>query len=295
MHFCQPPAELRRYVASFYVVDVDMAEGTTVTDYLHPEWGNLRFHDGAVIEAVSGTGHRIAGTTFSATGPTAHAVKFSLGPCRIWGLGLLPAGWAKFMAVPAETLADVVTDGWQHPAYAGFRDLAAGLFTADRDSDREFARITDFFTERLDRPSPHEARITAIHEALVDPETSTVAELMRRVGGSPSTLERTCRAAFGFSPKRLLRRQRFARSLAQYMLADGATWIESLDEAYHDQSQFVREFRAFMGMSPGTYGAMAHPILDSFVRARQRLAGAPLQALVLPSGWDMNKPVATYP
>jgi len=288
MRFCRPPPELMRYFASLYHLQVDLPPGEVVSDYLHPEWGNLRFHNGPVVAAHIKPGSRIAETSFSATGPSAHATRFSLRASRIWGIGLLPAGWAKFMRVPADTMADVVSDGWQNPAFELFRPLAGTVFGTgpEVDIDAEFARIIDWFMARIDRPLPAEDRIIAIHEALFDTEIATVSALADRVGLSASTVERICRAAFGFSPKLLLRRQRFARSLARYMLAGDATWVDSLDDAYHDQAQFVREFRAFMGMTPRAYAALDHPILDAFVRERERLAKAPLQALVAPSGFN---------
>jgi hypothetical protein len=44
-------------------------------------------------------------------------------------------------------------------------------------------------------------------------------------------------------------------SLSQYMLAPSQKWIGALDGHYHDQAQFVREFRQFMGMTPSAYGS----------------------------------------
>jgi len=59
-------------------------------------------------------------------------------------------------------------------------------------------------------------------------------------------------------------------------------WIGALDGHYHDQAQFVREFRQFMGMAPSEYGRIEHPVLDAFVAARMRTARAAMQALDAP-------------
>jgi len=101
-------------------------------------------------------------------------------------------------------------------------------------------------------------------------------------------LERLCRRHFGFPPSLLLRRQRFMRSLSQYMLDPELTWIGAIDSHYHDQAQFVRDFHRFMGMSPRTYAALPHPVLAGVMRARMVAAGAPVQALHVPSG--LNAP-----
>ena len=81
----------------------------------------------------------------------------------------------------------------------------------------------------------------------------SVTQLVEQVGTSQRTVERLCHRHFGFSPKLLLRRQRLMRSLAQFMLDPSLKWIGAMDGQYHDQAQFVRDFKQFMGMSPRQY------------------------------------------
>ena len=284
MRFCTPAGVLARYFTSFYVAEITVADGGRITDLLHPEWGNLRFHCGDYPEAETHTGMRVAGTAFPATGPSSHAVRFSVGTTRLWGIGLLPLGWATFVESPAADLADTVSDGARDPAFANFRSLADSLFGPEPDEDAELARLTAWFEARLGVVLPDEARINALHAALVDPEVSTVAELVERTGASQRTVERLCDRAFGFPPKLLLRRQRFMRSLAHFMLDPSLKWIGAMDGHYHDQAQFIRDFRRFMGMTPRQYAALPHPVLDAFVNARLRDAGSPVQTMDPPRG-----------
>ena len=72
------------------------------------------------------------------------------------------------------------------------------------------------------------------------------------------------------------------RSLTTFMLSDDGKWTDAMDAHYHDQAQFSREFRAFMGMSPREYAAKDHPILTAFVKARARIWGSPAQTLDKP-------------
>ena len=279
MRFCAPAGALARYFTSFYLAEIDVADGGRITDFLHPEWGNLRFHIGDLPEAETHTGMRVAQARFIATGPSSRSVRFTTGTTRLWGVGLLPLGWAAFLGSPATELADTVCNGEHNPAFARFRPLAASLFGPEPDEAGELARLTAWFEAQLGDPLPEEARITALHAALVDPEVSTVTQLVERTGTSLRTVERLCGRAFGFPPKLLLRRQRFMRSLAQFMLDPTLKWIGAMDGHYHDQAQFVRDFRRFMGMTPGQYGNLPHPVLDAFVNARLRLAGSPVQTL----------------
>jgi transcriptional regulator GlxA family with amidase domain len=124
-----------------------------------------------------------------------------------------------------------------------------------------------------------------IHTALVSGEHLAVADLAEACGMSIRTLERMCRRYFGFTPKLLLRRQRFMRSLSTFMLqqaSGGMRWTEAMDGEYHDQAQFTREFSEFMTMTPSAYAALDHPILSSFMEARARIWGSAAQTLDQP-------------
>jgi hypothetical protein len=74
------------------------------------------------------------------------------------------------------------------------------------------------------------------------------------------------------------------RSLAQYMLDPSLKWIGALDGHYHDQAQFVRDFREFMGMTPREYAALPKPVIGAIMRERARVAGRAVQALDSPAG-----------
>jgi len=74
------------------------------------------------------------------------------------------------------------------------------------------------------------------------------------------------------------------RSLAQYMLDPSLKWIGALDGHYHDQAQFVRDFREFMGMSPREYSGRDKPVIGAIMRERARIAGQAVQALDSPDG-----------
>ena len=283
VRFHPPPEALRHYFTTFYETDLEIPAGQRVVDYLHPEWAGLRFATGEAPDAEIAGQAPLPPTAFIAHGPTSTTIRFSAGSARIWGLGFLPLGWAKFVDAPADKLADVLVDGHDHPAFAEYAELADGLFGDQPDPAAELERIAAFFMARISRKVPDEARIAACHAALVDPEIATVADMAEAVGLPGYTLERICHRHFGFPPQLLLRRQRFMRSLAQFMLDPSLKWIGALDDHYHDQAQFVRDFHRFMGMGPREYANAPHPIIGAVMRARFETAGAAVQALHVPS------------
>ncbi len=283
VRFYQPPESLRRYFTTYYLTEIEAGANGVVTDYLHPEWANLRIFDGARPESQLLSGRPVRGLPAIITGPTTSSVKFTIGTARIWGIGLLPLGWARFVAAPAARFADRICDPLNEPELAVFKPLIDTLFAAQADEQGELARITAFFERRAREEAPDADRIMAVHLALIDPAVSTVAELARDTGLAGYTVERLCRRYFGFPPSLLLRRQRFMRSLSQFMLDPALTWSEAIDTRYYDQAQFVRDFHRFMGMCPREYAALPHPVLRGVMKARLEAAGAPVQTMHVPA------------
>src|SRR5579863_5078964 len=72
VEFCLPPADLARYFTTFYVARITVASGgssenpqdCSVSDYLHPEWGNLRLFSNHAVAAEAGPGSIVADTNF---------------------------------------------------------------------------------------------------------------------------------------------------------------------------------------------------------------------------------------
>ena len=137
---------------------------------------------------------------FVANGPTSKTIHFGVERSRIWGLGLQPAGWSKFVPAPAHTLCDETVDGATSPAFARFAPLADTIFAATPDPAGEAARIDAYLMTLADLPVPNEAAIVACHAAVLDPEVASVAALVERLAMPVHSVERLTRRYFGFSP-----------------------------------------------------------------------------------------------
>lgn len=279
--FFAPPAEFEGCFTSFYHLELNLPEGVTVSDWLQPEWGNIRFFCGNTPWSRMTGREPVAGTNFTATGPSSLPAQFTLGQVRMWGVGFLPLGWARMVDADASEMANQLVDGHQHPVFRKFAALGDVLCDPSAGEQAQLEAIVQTM-RRLSRPHRDEQIILKVHRALLDEQLASVAEFAERAGLGLRRLERICTRHFGFSPKLLMRRQRFMRSLTGFMLHKGSKWTEVIDEHYHDQAQFTREFRAFMGMAPSEYAALDHPILSSFVEARARIWGSPAQTLDRP-------------
>lgn len=199
----------------------------------------------------------------------------------MWGIGLFPLGWARFVGVDASRHANTIVDGEQGGVFSPFAPLCEDLCAADQSDEEQFAHLTGFFRTLADPPRDG-ARIESIHQVMVDPRVVKVVDFAQRCGLSKRTLERVCLRHFGFPPRLLLRRQRLMRTLAAFMLEPQAKWSQVIDRHYHDQSHFVHEFQAFMQCSPSEYAATPHPVLSAFMAERKRVWGSPVQTLDKP-------------
>jgi AraC-like DNA-binding protein len=279
--FHEPPPQFEGCFTTFYRATLEIDEGgASLNDYLQPEWANLRFFCGGAPDASIGTS-QVSGAHFIGTGPSSLACRFALPPMQMWGVGILPLGWARFFSADAASCANMVCDGAQHPTFSHFAGLTDTLCHPEIDPEEQLAAITAAMTRAM-RPTRDDVRIRRVHNELVNGDFASVHDLADACAMSIRTLERMCARYFGFSPKLLMRRQRFMRSLTTYMLQRGSHWTEAMDAHYHDQAQFTREFHEFMTMNPSEYAALDHPILKSFMEARARVWGSAVQTLDTP-------------
>lgn len=281
VRFFAPPADLAPCFTTFYRLEVDLPDGEVLEDWLQPEWANLRFFCSNPPTAAFPDGPEVSGARFQATGPSSCPTHFTIGKTRMWGVGLFPLGWARFVGVDASLHANTIVDGEQSDVFQRFAPLCEPLCDPGLQDEEQFAILKEFFRKLAGPPRDHR-RIQSIHGTMVDPRLLHVADFATRCGVSKRTLERVCARHFGFSPRLLLRRQRLMRTLAAFMLEPQASWSQVIDRHYHDQSHFVHEFHAFMRCTPSEYAAHPHPVLSAFMAERKRVWGSPVQTLDKP-------------
>lgn len=280
-NFFAPPAQFDGCFTSFYQAIIDVDDGGVLHDHLQPEWANLRFFSGSLpVSQVPGK-PELRDARFTATGPSTLPVRFELGTCRMWGIGILPLGWSRLLDTDARDVVNVICDGAMHPAFRKFAPMQEVLCDDSVPDQQQFDFIVECMNAAM-RPNRDEDKIVRVHRAMVDSKLTSVADFADLSGMSVRTLERLCHRYFGFSPKLLMRRQRFMRSLTDFLLHDGKKWTEVMDDHYHDQAQFTREFHEFMTMNPSDYAALDHPVLSAFIRARAKIWGSPAQTLDKP-------------
>ena len=275
-----PAPELRALITTYYVIEIG-GEGLG-EELLFPEWANIRLLLEGGWSQTFGDGRTLSFSAPAAlmSGVISRTAKIRGGPGRVVGVGFLPAGWGVFTSLPARDYVDDIVPLSTFAAAAA-DDLLSDVQAAANDLAL-VAALDAWLGGRMTLAGPPDAALVTAHDALLHPEVGSVAEWARRLGRSARQAERLALSYFGMSPKALLRRQRFLRSFAAIREQPPGLWARMIDPGYVDQSQFIRDFRYFMGMPPRTYFARDFSLMRAAGRARAALLGEPLHGLHAP-------------
>lgn len=277
-----PPPDLAPYLSGYYRTEV--APGHVIEDWLPPEEANLRTGVAEVYSAAIGKADLADVPRAIVSGPTNVGTHLRVGGGKFWGIGLTPAGWARFIDTRASDLANSfvpIDQPFIHPSIA---ELLDSLVTDGDDLEAVGARINATFRALLGQRPLVESTIHAVHLSILSDDTTAVGPIAAMAGLNPRTFERFCQRHFGFTARKLLSRQRFLRSLGRYMMDPSMRWTHTLDQNYWDQAQFIRDFRATMNMRPSEYAELPHPIVAAAVAVTKKGAGVAHQALYRPEG-----------
>jgi AraC-like DNA-binding protein len=273
-----PVAELRGYVTFYYFVTAH----EPLTDFLYPEWGNVRLSLAGEWRVLNDPRDPPRPGNRTLYGPTDRRGEVVTTGGATAGFGLTPLGWDRLIGSPASAMANRVREIDRELGV----DVAAlqDAFIADGDDDAAgAARFDRLLLDLLARRPPSHPLVLATDRALRlrPPDVPAFARL---VGVAPRTLHRLCLRAFGFSPKRLLRRQRFLETLGLIRVTPQSPFGPLIGEAYFDQSHFNRDFRDFMGMTARDHANTPRDLMQA-AAAAQTGAGITLSfALPEPAG-----------
>lgn len=273
-----PAEDLRAYVSAYHFVTVGSTPDGPIEDLFYPGWANVRFTlSGNGWTARIGDAANAPVPAAALFGVTSRAAMVRVERGELVGAGLTPLGWARLFGRDASAFADRIT-----PLGCLLADEAEHLLAQLRavEGDAAWAEVLDgWFAQRLaQRPEPDELVLT-VHRIFMDAELEQVEEAAARLSISPRHMSRVAQRLFGLTPKLLLRRQRFMRTLMELRKPDPRPWVERLDARYYDQSHFVRDCHRFLGMSPSRFFSLPRPILEASTTARTRLLGQGAQSL----------------
>jgi AraC-like DNA-binding protein len=182
------------------------------------------------------------------------------GVARIAGAHLRPHGAYDLLRVPQHRYKDRVVDVKTiDPALArALTERVARL----SDGRAMIDALADVLVERSERQDAPSAATSAVAIVLTLKGMISVADLARATNVSPRQLERLFHERVGLSPKLFVRIVRFQEVLratrsgadrpSSSLRASG--WAAmALEHGFYDQAHFIKDFKTFVGCTPGEW------------------------------------------
>lgn len=278
IRYFQPAPALRAHVSSYYWFESSLP---AFADLMRAELGQIRLVVAGAAVNEYGDGRLCSGHGAVLQGPTSAPVHYRAnGRLALFGIGLLPLGWAELVGVPAGELADTAVDlAGVWPAASVARLLEAMANAGD--DARRCALVDAVLGQRLADARDGNAWFTRLADAwLTDSANPDVDRLVGESGMSARSVERLCQRLYGAPPKLLARKYRALGAAVRLATGEAQGWADAAADAFYDQAHFIREFRAFTGLTPARFLAEAAPVTRLTILRRRQMPGLPRLALI---------------
>ncbi|WP_419816638.1 helix-turn-helix domain-containing protein [Glacieibacterium sp.] len=276
IRYFSPAPALRGLISSYYWFETSRP---LLRDQMRAELGQVRFMLDGRMRCRFDNGRQVECPKAMLIGPTASTVATEAnGPFRLFGAGLMPAGWSMLIGEPADLLADNVVD------LRGVTDRSAdhaleALASATSDVGRIVA-ADRFFLQLATRARPVPLWFTHMaDEWLVASADPQIDALVAATGMSNRQVERWTKRYYGASPKLMARKYRTLQAAVRLGNGDAASWTDAAGDAFYDQSHFIREFKQFVGTTPARFVADAAPVSRLTIARRRMMPDLPKLAL----------------
>jgi AraC-like DNA-binding protein len=118
----------------------------------------------------------------------------------------------------------------------------------------KFRALEQSLLAQTKRPLVRHAEVAFALAEFESDRAHTVGEVTDRMGLSPRRFIQLFTDEVGLTPKLYCRIRRFQKVLRRIHRRQRVNWVDvALSFGYYDQPHFVRDFRAFSGISPTTY------------------------------------------
>jgi methylphosphotriester-DNA--protein-cysteine methyltransferase len=269
LEYLPPPLDLRPYISTYYLfesdeshfADIERADVAQLRAFLNGS-GEIRFPDGKKYRnfPISLFGPRMCASSVALTGPV-----------KLFGVGLLPAGWSALTKASAANYADTLINAeiiLGIDTHEAMKMLSAMTTLAEMaEAMNEIARRFESYAEKV----PHWF-IRAVDDWLEQRLSPDIVDLEKSTGLSRRQIDKMTKQIYGASPKLLQRKYRALRT-ANAIANSNGDWQDFIDDAYYDQSHCIREIKEFVGITPGGIKEHASRLSD-LTFGRSQLAGA---------------------
>ncbi|MEH6828862.1 DUF6597 domain-containing transcriptional factor [Parasphingorhabdus sp.] len=182
-------------------------------------------------------------------GPSTGAMRFDVnGPFRMFGVGILPRGWAistKKSAADFSDMAVPASDVFTHEIHKNL-----DVLRRCESPEGMVAWADKIYRDLKVRLKPETAAFAKMVDEWLSSEPSPpVSSLMERSTQSSRQVLRMVNKLYGMPPKYLARKYRALRAARAYAEHNEEELLELVD-AFYDQSHMIREIKFFAGVTP---------------------------------------------
>lgn len=258
-----PRESLSTVVKNFFVLEFD--NETPITDFLLPDGLPSFFYVEAdkAVETFFGDDTQLFPLQNGFyVGYSNTAVKFIHTKAKFAGASLYPV---FFNLIFGKSLMSILNQfqRWNEP------DTLMPVASRMAGTGDNYKEIFGLFEEHMERQlsnHPFNNEILQLYQKLTSPGgyRLKVEELAEHVGYSTRHLHTRFQQYFGMSPKQFIKMVKFNHALKYIYEKDEASSLASIAEVvgYHDQSHFIRDFKAICGKTPkeiaGSPGSLAN-------------------------------------
>ncbi len=269
---CAPSDHLSPWIESFHSYHIRLDPGVGHQEIFLPALASIRLQTyGNGFEMRIGKGPAVRVPRMALFGPSAHSAKAEVSTGQLIGVYLRPKGWAALIGKAADRFADTIAD--LSDIWSSDADRLLTTVAREDDFKAQVAAFEEVLADRLGEKAPALADVAAIENVLADPEVITVEQALQRLDMPDWKFARVSRRHFGFTPKLMMRRARFMRTILKIRGQGGMPWAQLVDEAYVDQSHFIRDCRDFLDMTPVQFANRFQPMAKAAFDAREKALG----------------------
>ncbi len=266
-----PSPDLAPFIRQHYVFEANLPADFALVDRLYADHAFVRFILTGQFTAIDAQGAQNQLSGGYVLGSNLHGFGVRLqGPFRTIGFAVRPCAWRALFACEPSQLVDKAM-----PLAQDWGDAATALsdaLSSAHDDDAVIVALEKTIRARLASVGHNriDERIALFEQIMRTNSTARVDAVAARLGLSARQLERRCLSSFGLSPKMILRRSRFL-DMAAAMKGFGHTnEAELATLRFYDQSHRNREFRKFIGMTPGQFVKANAPLLAVTLSFREQ-------------------------
>jgi AraC-like DNA-binding protein len=266
-----PSPDLAPFVRQLYVFEANLPGDMVVTDRLYADNAFVRVVLRGDIAAPGTEGQDQPMNGSWLLGGNLHGFPLRItGPFRTIGFAIRPCAWRAFFDITAGSMIDRA-----EPLANHWGDIAPQMMGQLKQADSDeaaFAIMEDAIRQRLasrERTRIDE-QISLFEQVARTDSAARVEEVAARLSLSSRQFERRCYSSYGLSPKTILRRSRFL-DIAAAMKGFAVREDQELAMlGYFDQSHRNREFRKFIGMTPGQFLKSNAPLMALGLSMREQ-------------------------